>query len=206
MPPKRRDKPTDSFDQVEIPQDKAGLVIGRKGASIQSLGQKYDVSVDIPKAVSYNMAGQPVFNATIRGTNPQGAKAEILGIVSGAGGGMGGGGVGGAKMGSAFIFKVDPSTREVQLLLQHKQGTWTVPSERLDQPGDDQNGGLTGIYRILMQGCGAQGPPLEQLGQVDAVHVAGYTWFGMEVPTVCVRARARELERKRRLGSNTTSR
>eukprot|EP00939_MAST-03C_sp_MAST-3C-sp1_P004757 g4757.t1 len=91
---------------VEIPDEKVGLVIGRRGATISDLQSRTGTHIQIPSIAD---AGKmpPVRTCTISGGTPDAqnvARSEILGLISGEirappsggyGGGRGGGGGGG---------------------------------------------------------------------------------------------------------------
>eukprot|EP00045_Choanoeca_perplexa_P012945 m.144089 g.144089 ORF g.144089 m.144089 type:complete len:341 (+) comp16187_c0_seq1:58-1080(+) len=162
---------------VPVPKAMVGHVIGKAGATIKKLQSQYGVKITIPDQKSQVEDPVPV---AISGNDCNGAAQAISALLvqaaqgqsQPASGGFGGGSrsqAGGVKRALGFVFRLGPE-QELQLLLQHRMGRWSIPQGTLTTQGDMDNESKNGMLRVLTAGCGGgNAPPLHEAYFMDPI-------------------------------------
>lgn len=198
------------MSSFQVPENKVGLIVGQKGATVKRLQSNYNVKIHTPRKDQRSTNGMHTISIEGPMQNAQACQQEILGLISGNGGGGAGnvqfgavtgqfgssGGFGGAQSppmgggttkGLAFIFKVNPSTMQVEVLLQQRANTrgvtWGVPSGPMDQPSDAEGQYASGVVRVLTQTTSGGHPiPFMEMEPLQPVSITGKIIQHLVVP------------------------
>eukprot|EP00730_Choanoeca_flexa_P004754 TRINITY_DN11795_c1_g3_i10.p2 TRINITY_DN11795_c1_g3~~TRINITY_DN11795_c1_g3_i10.p2 ORF type:complete len:333 (+),score=62.44 TRINITY_DN11795_c1_g3_i10:3358-4356(+) len=157
--------------QIPVPTGMVGQIIGKGGATIKGLQSQYGVKIQVP---DQSQQTGPQVAVSIEGNDVQGAAQAISALLAKSQAGPGGfgsrtGDNGKVKRAIGFLFRLGPNN-ELQLLLQHRTGRWSIPQGTLTTPGDLNNNSRDGMMRVLGASCGGGAPPpLDQAHFMDPV-------------------------------------
>lgn len=156
-------------DSVVVPSSMVGRIIGQQGATIKRLQETYGVTIAIPdkNTTSTQEHVEIKVNPSAQGADVGGALAEITGICGGSSASQ--------NTIAIFLFRKEPTSKRVQLLLQFR-GLWAVPSRRAPL-STDINSVASAIF---LEQLGD--PPFEELYPLDPVELPGRHFFHLCVP------------------------